>query len=180
MVYVSPRDDYHGYPTGMGSRQLMSTEDLRHGSSHLVELGSDWFGTFNGAQVMQSRIICMRPKSITPLQPTADLDNWAKWPGGVFSHVYTDGSHAEDRTIEQLLLGHSNKTAGGAIILSDGESWVHRIFVEIDVEVTSAFEVELICIANEMSVAMGGRVVIRSDCSSAIKTANGGYSEVFF
>jgi hypothetical protein len=57
-----------------------------------------------------------------------------------------------DRTIGQFLLGRGERMVGGAIILSDGESWAHRIYVEIDVEVTKAFDVELICIliANEL------------------------------
>jgi hypothetical protein len=89
-------------------------------------------------------------------------DDWARWPGESFQHIYTDGSHAEEKTLAQFFLGESNKTTGGAIILSDGKSWVHRIFVDIDVEVSCAFDVELICIliANEMAAAVEERVVI--------------------
>jgi hypothetical protein len=107
---------------------------------------------------------------------------WAKWPGGKFEHIYTDGSHAEEKTLSQFFLGKHNKVTGGAIILSDGWSWAHRIYVEIDVEVSSAFDVELICIliANEMAVAQGSDVTIHSDCMAAIRVANGGYSEGFY
>ncbi len=90
-------------------------------------------------------------------------------------HIYTDGSHTEDRTLPQFLLGEKISKNGGAIILSDGQSWVHRIFIDIDVEVAHAFEVELICIliANEMAVSLGKKVVIHSDCQAAIDVGNG-------
>jgi hypothetical protein len=86
-----------------------------------------------------------------------------------------------ERTLGQFLQGKGTRTVGGAVILSDGESWVHRIFVEIDVEVTKAFDVELICIliANEIAVAAGQEVTIHSDCEAAIRVANGSYSEGF-
>ena len=42
------------------------------------------------------------------------------------SFIYTDGSHAMDKTL--------------------GHSWIHRIFVRVDVKVKKAFDVELICI----------------------------------
>ena len=115
--------------------------------------------------------------------PTPDYmeDDWAKWKGGEFLHVSTDGSWATDRTLDQFLLGKSDRKAGGAIILSDGESWVHRLHVDIDVEVNSAFDVELISIliANEIAASLGSKVVIHSDCQAAINVANGGYSEGF-
>ena len=54
--------------------------------------------------------------------------------------------------------------------------------MDIDVEVNSAFDVELISIliANEIAASLGSRVAIHSDCLAAIKVANGGYSEGFF
>ena len=68
----------------------------------------------------------------------------AKWKGGEFLHVYTDGSWATERTLDQFLLGKYDKRVVGAIVLSDGMTWVHRLHVDIDVEVTSAFDVYLI------------------------------------
>ena len=70
---------------------------------------------------------------------------------------------------------------GGAIVLSDGETWVHRILVDIDIETTKAFDVELICIllANEIAVTADRDIVIHSDCDSALRIANGSYSEGF-
>jgi hypothetical protein len=64
LVYVSPRDDYYGYPTGMGSRQMINMESLRSGSTHLVELGADWFGVLGGAQALQSRIMGIKAKKL--------------------------------------------------------------------------------------------------------------------
>jgi hypothetical protein len=182
LIYVSARDDYHGYPTGMGSRQKMKLTSLIDGASHLVELAADWFGDIDGKQVLQSRITCIRAKKMVRRRAVTIDSEWAKWPGGTFRHIYTDGSHAEEKTLAQFFLSESNRTTGGAIILSDGGSWVHRIYVDIDMGVSSAFDVELICIliANEMAVAQGSEVTIHSDCMAAIKTANGGYSEGFY
>ena len=61
--------------------------------------------------------------------------------------------------MNQFLLGKFDKKAEGAIILSDGESWVHRLHVDIDVDVNSAFDVEMISIliANEIAVVLGAR-----------------------
>ncbi len=96
-------------------------------------------------------------------------------------HIYTDGSHALDKTLGQFLLGKGKTSAGGAIILSDGASWAHRIYVEMDIEVTKAFDVELIriLIANEIAVAQGGSITIHSDCKAAIDVANGSWSMDF-
>jgi hypothetical protein len=93
----------------------------------------------------------------------------------------TDGSHAMDKTLGQFLLGKGNPKVGGAIILSDGATWVYRILVRIDVKATKAFSVELICIlvANEIALAQGGGVTIHSDCKAAIDVANGTWSMDF-
>jgi hypothetical protein len=95
LIYVSARDDYYGYPTGMDSRQLMSYALLSEGASHLVEMGTDWFGEIEGNQVLQSRVMCIRSKKMTRFQLLPSSGDWAKWPGGNFLHIYTDGSHAE-------------------------------------------------------------------------------------
>ena len=48
ILFVSPKDDYWGYPTGMGGRQQMSRVDLKLKSQGLVELGTDWFDNHDG------------------------------------------------------------------------------------------------------------------------------------
>ena len=143
----------------------------------------DWPHKLEGLQVTLSRVLQLRPASIVLPTPMAGgiSREWAEWGGGDFSHIYTDGSHAMDKNFSQFLLGTGNRKVGGAIIISDGQSWVHRIFVVIDVEARKAFDVELICIliANEMAMARGGRITINSDCEAAIKAAIGGYSAGF-
>ena len=153
-------------------------------ATHLAELGTDFIAAREGIDVLQSRFMGERLMSVAGPNPKPEYmeDEWAKWKGGKFLHVYTDGSWATERTMNQFLLGKFDKKAGGAIILSDGESWVHRLHVDIDVEVNSAFDVELISIliANEIAASLGSKVVIHSDCLAAIKVANGGYSEGFY
>jgi len=177
IVYVSARDDYQGYPTGMGGRNSMGKEVFVDSVTALVELSLDWIGTEEHLSVTMSRVFRSRvnkPKFETYTCPDS-TESWARWPGGVFLHIYTDGSHAEERSLTQFMLGNKNSKNGGAIVLSDGHSWVHRIYVEIDVEVAHAFHVELICIliANEMAMAQGSKIIIHSDCKSAIDVGNG-------
>ena len=183
IVFVSPRDDYHGYPTGMGGRISITRAEFSEKATHLVELSEDWVDKIDMEEALFSMIIRLR-KSVIGLHipPPDDVEkDWAKWEGGDFLHIYTDGSHATDKSISQYLLGKGEMKVGGAIILSDGASWVHRIYVDIESEVNKAFDVEVICIliANEMAVALGKRVVIHSDCQAAINVGNGGYSDGF-
>ena len=61
-------------------------------------------------------------------------------------------------------------------------NWYHKIFVKIDLEVSDAGQIELICllIACEIARAEGRKLRIGTDCSSAIDVAEGAYSEKFF
>ena len=56
------------------------------------------------------------------------------------------------------------------MVISDGMSWFHKIYVKIDIEVEDAGQVELICllIANEIAMAERKVIKIRSDCLSAL------------
>ena len=148
----------------MGGRRLILLEELIEKSDTLVELGTDWFEAQADQETLHSRVLQLRQMSVR-LSPMVPLpETWARWSGGLVTDIYTDGSHAMDRTLGQFLLGKGSPKNGGGIILSDGRSWIHRIFVRIDVKVKNAFQVELICIliANAIAVAQGGRVVIHS------------------
>ncbi len=41
IMYVSAKDDYWGYPTGMGGRRLIPLDELIEKSDALVEMGTD-------------------------------------------------------------------------------------------------------------------------------------------
>ena len=66
------------------------------------------------------------------------------------------------------------------MVISDGMSWFHKIYVKIEIEVEDAGQVELICllIANEIAMAERKAITIRSDCLSALNVIEGGYSEL--
>ena len=182
LLYVSPERDYEGYPTGVGGRNSIEIKAFLD-SDLMVELGRDWIGEAEGRPALMCRLMNerhMRVREVGERQGYLEV-NWAKWQGGVVKHIYTDGSYATVKSVSQFLLGKCSKRAGGAIILSDGATWVHRIEVVIDVETTKAFDVELICIllANEIAVASDMDVTIHSDCDAALRIANGGYSEGF-
>ena len=102
----------------------MERSYFKEWATHLVELGTDFIATKDGTDVLQSRFMGKRLMSVAGANPTPDYmeDDWAKWKGGEFLHVYADGSWATERTLDQFLLGKFDKKAGGAIILSDGES----------------------------------------------------------
>ena len=42
IVHISPRDNYRGYPTGMGGRLSIERSEYTDKATHLVELGLDW------------------------------------------------------------------------------------------------------------------------------------------
>ena len=183
IVSVSARDNYWGYPTGMGGRRTLPKEDWERDATALVEMGTDWYEMVDAYETLTARVIRIRRNRTAPLvnDPGITSPDWARWPGGTFTHIYTDGSHAEDCTMRQFLLGKRNQTAGGCIVLTDCHSWVHRIRVVVDVEVKKAFDVELICllIANEIAEGITSPVVIHSDCQAAINVANGARSHSF-
>ncbi len=106
----------------MGGRQLISRVELKTRSQGLVELGTDWFDKHDGLQALHSRILKVKDKTVETTIPRLSSNNWARWLGGVVKHIYTDGSHALDKTLGQFLLGKGKTAAGGAIILSDGVS----------------------------------------------------------
>ena len=122
IVHISPRNEYQGYPTGMGGRNAIMRSEFIREATHLVEMGIDWSEKLGGSQVTLSRIMQLRRGSIVDSKPIEEVISreWAEWGGGDFSHIYTDGSHAADRTLAQFLLGTKNQKVGGAVILSDG------------------------------------------------------------
>ena len=173
----------HSQPRGIGGDYLVSKTQLMEKATHLVELDEDRV-TDGGEGELRCSIMCLRenrPRDRTVIPEDYMLREWAMWGGGDFTHIYTDGSYKEEANWGEFLLGTPRRHAGGAVIISDGKTWFHRIFVEIDMHVEDAGQVELICllVANEMARAQGSKVTLGSDCSSAIDIMNGAYSERF-
>ena len=174
----------HSRPKGIGGDILIDKSKLMGKATHLLELGRDEI-TNGGEGELECKIIARRmnkPKDREVKTPPIMLREWAMWGGGNFTHIYTDGSFRKDENWGELLLGKSRVTAGGAIILSDGRSWFHRIYVDIDITVEDAGQVELICllIANEMARAQGSPSILVSDCATALDVMRGTYSERFY
>ena len=42
IVFISPRDNYHGYPTGMGGRIAIQRSEFVDKATKLIELSEDW------------------------------------------------------------------------------------------------------------------------------------------
>ncbi len=105
ILYVSAKDDYWGYPTGMGGRRLIPISKLIEKSDALVEMGTDWFENHDDLESLHSRVLQVRSMSARRVQMIPESDSWAHWSGGTVTDIYTDGSHAMDRTLGQFLLG---------------------------------------------------------------------------
>ena len=167
----------------MGGSVLRPRSLFLEKATHLMELSKD-IVTYGGEGELSCGINAMRDNrpALRITQPeTYMLREWAMWGGGEFSHIYTDGSYREEANWGEFLLGTPRRFAGGSVVISDGCSWYHRIYVEIDMHVEDAGQVELICqlIANEMARAQGSGAILGSDCSSALDVMNGSHSERF-
>ena len=170
-------------PKGMGGSILRLRSHFIEKATHLIELSKDKV-TYGGEGELACGVIAIRENKciMGVTQPESYmLREWAMWGGGDFSHIYTDGSYREEANWGEFLLGTPRRYAGGAVVISDGGTWYHRIYVEIDMHVEDAGQVELICqlIANEMARAQGSGAILGSDCSSALDVMNGSHSERF-
>jgi hypothetical protein len=159
----------------------MRKKVLTEQATHLLELSVDEV-TEGGEGELICRVMARRRNKAIERKvkiPGYLSKEWARWDGGEFTHIFTDGSYKEEATWGEQLLGTVKEQAGGAVILSDGQSWFYKIYVKIDIEVDDSGQVELICllIANEMAAAQGRPVMVGSDCKSALDTINGVHSD---
>ncbi len=135
-----------------------------------------------GARGRMKKVIDMlprRPQMNTPLYPTHGCD----LPGidlMEFDSVFTDGSWRRSDTLRSLLKCEGQTHAGVAIVLCKGGKRMVGIRVEIDVEVESAFEVELISLIIAITMYKGSPMTIFSDCKSALAVLNGKHRGSFF
>ena len=174
VVEVSTRNDCEAFPTGMGSRFCRPRCEVVAMAKEIVELGIDCAKKGH----LKSVVGAIRRASIdSELLEEVEWarDDWAEWEGGHFDRIYTDGSYDKSTSLKEMLLGKGEVKAGGAVVLSNGE-WFYNIEVEMDVEVESAFDTELISILIACEIAKRRRNGVRifSDCNSAIKVGNGG------
>ena len=170
----------NGRPTGMGVRNKLSKQAMMENSSHILELSKDTV-TKGGEGRLLCRLIARKRKRMglrISIPPDYLSREWALSGVEGITHIYTDGSLRKNRNWGEFLLGEERKEAGGAVILSDGKGWFYKIFVKIDLEISDAGQIELICllIACEIARAEGRKIKIGTDCSSAIDVAEGAYS----
>ena len=169
---VPNANDYHDYPTGLGSRVCVGLSSLSD-STVLIERSPDTHGGLSCA--LRSRVVALRnrtPSSQPRAYPPMAAPGCGIWKGEPPSAIYTDGSWRKRHTLGSLLLNTGEVTKGGAVILHIGTSYV-PIFVEVDVLVASAYEIEMACLLVAHELARGLNITIWSDCASAISTLTG-------
>ena len=176
---VSTEENYGKYPTGMGSRNWIDREVLREGAGELYELGRDCAkGRALTCSVMGSR----KRKIAKERARLIEKGEWMKWEGKPFTKIYTDGSWKKENTVASLLLNTGKVVAGGGMVLTDG-NFFSPIYVEMDVETESAFNVETIMLIAGYEVGREAerKIELNTDCRgemSAIKGKNAGYKAI--
>ena len=118
----------------------MNRSTFLNEASHLLELSVDKI-TEGGEGELTCKVTAKRENRVIERRVTIPAylrKEWAMIEGSEFTHIYTDGSYKEEATWEEQLLGTVKEQAGGAIILSDGASWIYKISVSIDIEVEDA------------------------------------------
>ena len=173
----------NGRPTGMGGRNTIDRDDLIERASHLIELSVDKVtrggeGTLTSVVMERKKKKAMERVTVAPRYLSKE---WATFGPPKFSHIYTDGSFRKLANWGETLLNTPRHEAGGAIVLSDGKSWFYKIFVEIDIKVKNAAQVELLCplIAEEIAKVRDNEIILGSDCQSGLDVIEGAYSEGF-
>ena len=171
-ISVPKTHAYHDYPTGLGSRVRINLSSLMK-SDTLVERSPDTHGGLSCT--LRSKVMALRsrtPSSAPRSYPPMAAPGCGIWKGQPPSAIYTDGSWRRKHTLGSLLLNTGEVIKGGAVILHIGSSFV-PIFVEVDIQVTSAYEIEMACLLVAHELARGLNITIWSDCSSAISTLTG-------
>ena len=72
IIYVSPKDDYQGYPTSAGGRNSISRGEFVEKAMHLIELSEDWLEKVDNKEALLSTIIQLRKISIGSSLPPPD------------------------------------------------------------------------------------------------------------
>ena len=118
-------------PQGMGGSVLIGRKEYIEQASHLLELSVDKV-TEGGEGKLTCKLMARRENRA--FERTVKIlhylsRGWACWGGGDFTHIYTDGSYREESTWGDQLLGTTKRIAGGSVVISDGMSWFHKIYV---------------------------------------------------
>ena len=80
-----------------------------------------------------------------------------------YDTIYTDGSWKKSETIREFLNGGGIVRCGGAVVLGRKGTEFTTIFIEVDVDVESAFEVEMISLLVAIAICEGKPMTIYSD-----------------
>ena len=170
-IIVLKVNDYRNYPTGLGSRVTVKLTNLMTANT-LVERSHDTLG--GESCTLRSRVVELRlrtPSDSPRLFPPMSSPGCGIWKGPPPTAIFTDGSWKEKHTLGSFLLNKGEVTKGGAVVLQIGNKLV-PIYVDIDISVKSAYEIEMLCLIIAHELARGINITVWSDCKSAISTLN--------
>jgi hypothetical protein len=169
-VKMSSRKNYEGYATGMGSKTIMSREEVCS-ENRLVELGKD---SIKGREA-SCEVRAIREKRGI-LKGEIVYENrdygWRKWEGKTIKGVYTDGSWKKTNSVGSMMLGGGKIKAGGAVVLA-GENWYSPLFIEMDLETEGAYQTEVISLLAGCLAVEKLTIEVGTDCKGAMAAEQG-------
>ena len=154
---------------GAGASHTVSYEELLKRAKGILKT-SPLMTRMDDRVVIVEKRLPRRPGWLIPKVKYSD--GWGQIPFE-FDEIYTDGSWSESATAREYLAGRSTVVTGGAVVLRKEGRWF-PIFVEIDFDIDSAFDAELISLLIAVSMAGDKKVTIYTDCKSAMGVITGG------
>ena len=149
----------------VGNRLTFNKEDIRGGGTdHYVNLNdlramSNRLATVTAApkrmndRVVQVESLIKRSLTLPTAKDAPYSGEWGRVDCFDFDTIYTDGSWKERASMKDFLSGKREIIAGGAVVLRKGDKYF-PIYVEMDIELDSAFEAELISLLIAISMAL--------------------------
>jgi len=168
---------------GLGKRLVEGAVVTREGTYEVTSVPTNVLRKINKIGLMEDMPKRVKGKAKRvrrllerePMNPTLTVPPYAGreglFEGFEFDEVYTDGSWKEKVTTRSFLSGEKETTTGGAVVLRKGEKFL-LIHIEMDIELESAFEAEMISLLTAVDIVRDREATIYSDCKSALSLLN--------
>ena len=187
ILYVDTSDNYAKYPTGLGTSLSISLAALSNSKKLIerapdkIELRSLIIPGPDHDDIVTRDTLTAKISQIRNRNPIPPKGNQKRDPRPTtltalediyFHTAYTDGSWARTDTIASLLLGNGEIKTAGAIILHTLQGMIN-IKITMDIDVSSAYEAEVVSLLIAHELAKRRKVTIWTDCEAAMKRLSG-------